>query len=86
MAYYIAITDSNLGKNLRFWNKRARAFCDTAPKCAYDTYRGACRAYDFGLPFKAWRNRLGENPDKNRYMMMVAKAMYQDYLKTGVIL
>lgn len=86
MAYYIAIADTGLGENLRFWNKRARAFCDTAPKCAYDTYRGASRAYDTGLPYHAWLNLLRQNPDKNRHFMLISETTYHEYLKTGVIL
>jgi len=36
--YYIAITKSNFGKDMLFWDKKAKAFCNKLPDMKCDGY------------------------------------------------
>lgn len=44
--YYIAITKSNFGKDMLFWDKKAKAFMNNLPDMKRDGYKGFSAAHD----------------------------------------
>ena len=44
--YYIAITKSNFGKDLLFWDKKAKAFINKLPDMKRDGYKSFSATHD----------------------------------------